>query len=143
MLTRRAALLSPATICLLCGEQQDGQPVTNKKLFSNAEAYERFMGRWSRPLASAFVTFAEPHLPAQARLLDVGSGTGALAAELAQRYPNAQILGIDPAPEYVAYAAQQNARTSRIRFETGDAQQLTLAPHTFDAALALLVFNFI
>jgi hypothetical protein len=48
------------------------------KMFGDAEAYERFMGRWSRLLAPLLVEFADP-LDA-GRVLDIGSGTGALAS---------------------------------------------------------------
>src|SRR5262245_54987744 len=46
-------------------------------MFSEAEAYERFMGRWSRRLAPPFTKFAG--LKDGGRVLDVGSGTGSLA----------------------------------------------------------------
>ncbi|MEN3311290.1 MAG: hypothetical protein V7645_619, partial [Actinomycetota bacterium] len=48
---------------------------------SDADAYDRFMGRYSRPLAVPFADFAG--LPLDGRVLDVGCGPGALTAELA------------------------------------------------------------
>jgi hypothetical protein len=47
-------------------------------MFSESDGYERFMGRWSRLLAPLFVTFAG--VTDGDRVLDVGSGTGALSA---------------------------------------------------------------
>ena len=47
------------------------------------DAYERFMGRWSRPLAHAFLDWLQP--PRSARWLDVGCGTGALTAAICAR----------------------------------------------------------
>jgi len=110
-------------------------------MFADARAYERFMGRWSSLVASKLVDFA--HTPARGRLLDVGSGTGALAFAVASKHPAAQLVGIDPSKEYVAYAQSQNRFGNRVSFEVGDAQKLRFADASFDACLSLLVFNFI
>lgn len=107
-------------------------------LFGNAEAYERFMGRWSRKVAPLFVEFAQ--VPATGRVLDIGSGTGALAEEILRQRPKVRVTGIDPAAPFVEYARKKNPG---IDFQTGDAQQLSFPDRTFSAALALLVFNFI
>ena len=116
---------------------QDQRP----DMFADAEAYERFMGRWSRLVAPQLVDFTD--VPDRGRVLDVGSGTGALAFALAERKPRAQVLGIDPSKEYVAYANSRNPFPDRASFEAGDAQQLRFADASFDASLSLLVFNFI
>ena len=110
-------------------------------MFGDAEAYERFMGRWSRLVAPRLVEFADP--PERGQMLDAGSGTGSLAFAIAERRAKARILGIDPSAEYVAYAASRNRFTDRTSFEVGDAQQLRFDTASFDAALSLLVFNFI
>ncbi len=113
----------------------------NSDLFGDAEAYERFMGRWSRMLAPLLVDYAG--IPQGGRVLDVGSGTGALAFAVAQSDPACRVLGIDPAKEYVAYANSRNRYGNRVQFETGDAQQLRLGSGSFDASPSLLVYNFI
>ena len=110
-------------------------------MFGDAEAYERFMGRWSRPVASSFVAFSA--VPDHGRMLDAGSGTGVLAFTIAERKRNARVLGIDPSREYVAYSIHKNPFPDRADFEEGDAQQLRYPDGSFDAALSLLVFNFI
>jgi len=76
-------------------------------------------------------------------MLDVGSGTGSLAFAIAKRMDRARVLGIDPSQEYVAYAISRNPFPDRVSFEVGDAQQLHVPDASFDAALSLLVFNFI
>lgn len=109
-------------------------------MFANADAYEQFMGRWSRLLAPLLLEFA--NIPDGWRILDVGSGTGSLAIEIAVRRPHCRIVGIEPSEEYVAYAKAQ-VPNATVHFEVGNAQQLAFADAEFDASLSLLVFNFI
>jgi SAM-dependent methyltransferase len=113
----------------------------NTRMFADAEAYERFMGRWSRLVAPPLLTFADIRPGGQ--VLDVGSGTGVLAFAIAQRDPTVRVVGIDPSKEYVAYAASRSPFPNRTRFEVGDAQDLHFAKSAFRASVALLVFNFI
>jgi len=110
-------------------------------MFADAEAYERFMGRWSSLLAPLLVDFAD--IRDAGRVLDVGSGTGALAFSIARMKTHCEVLGIDPSKEYVDYAAMRNPFPGRARFEIGDAQQLHFASASFENCLSLLVFNFI
>lgn len=110
-------------------------------MFGNAEAYERFMGRWSRLVAPLLVEFT--NVPDTGRVLDVGSGTGSLAFAIAERRSRCHVLGIDPSKEYVAYANSKNPFPDRVGFEIGDAQELHFPDSMFQASLSLLVFNFI
>jgi SAM-dependent methyltransferase len=134
MLSRRSVLGFAAGV---------GLPGQTRKtnMFGNAEAYERFMGRWSRLLAPLLVDFASP--ADGGRVLDVGSGTGVLAFSIAEKKRRCQVLGIDPSKEYVEFAKSRNTFDKRVSFEVGDAQQLTFADATFQSSLSLLVFNFI
>ena len=134
MLSRRAFLWAPV-VPILPGQERPSN------MFGDAEAYERFMGRWSRVVAPRLVEFTD--LPRGGRILDVGSGTGSLTFAIAERDRAAHVLGIDPSQEYVAYATSKNPFPGRATFEVGDAQQLHFPAESFDAALALLVFNFI
>jgi SAM-dependent methyltransferase len=109
-------------------------------MFSASDAYERFMGRWSRALAPLFVEFAG--VRDGDAVLDVGSGTGALTAALAAAAPSSRVVGIDPAATYVA-SAQVRHPVDRVRFEVGDAQDLRFPDGSFDRTLSLLALNFV
>lgn len=109
-------------------------------MFSAAESYERFMGKWSRDMAPLLVRFAG--VKDGDAVLDIGSGTGALSAALAAAAPASRIVGIDPAAPYVAFAQSRHGGAN-VTFEVGDAQQMRFADRTFDRTLSLLVVNFI
>ena len=109
-------------------------------MFSDAEAYERFMGRWSRLLAPLLVEFCA--VDDTGRVLDVGSGTGALALSIAKLKGHCQVLGIDPSKEYVEFAKSRNPFPERVKFQVADAQQLRFSDATFQTSLSLLAFNF-
>ena len=133
MLVSRRHVLFGGTAAMLAG--QSG-------MFANGEAYERFMGRWSRLVAPRLLTFAD--IGAEAKdVLDIGSGTGAMAMTIAAQNPNIRVTGIDLSPEFVAFANSKNTFGERVKFETGDAQSLPYKPGTFSATTSLLVFNFI
>jgi SAM-dependent methyltransferase len=105
-------------------------------MFSESDGYERFMGRWSRRLAQVFVTFAG--VTKGDRVLDVGSGTGALSAAAAA-IEAVQVTGIESAAAYVRYAQEHVDG----RFEVGDAMALPFGDDAFDRTLSMLVLNFV
>ncbi len=107
---------------------------------SDAAAYEQTMGRWSRRLAKLFVEFAA--IRDAGTLLDVGCGTGSLSFALAETFPKASITGIDYGQAYVDRARALSS-DRRLTFEQGDATALPYPDNAFDAALSLLVLNFI
>jgi SAM-dependent methyltransferase len=109
-------------------------------MFSGGEAYERFMGRWSRQLARVFLDFAG--VADGDTVLDVGSGTGALTAAIAAAAPSSRVTGIDPAPAYVDFARSRRPGPL-VEFEVGDAQKLRFAEGSFDRTLSLLNLNFV
>jgi ubiquinone/menaquinone biosynthesis C-methylase UbiE len=108
-------------------------------MFSKAEAYERFMGRWSRLLASAFVRFSDARDGEE--VLDVGCGTGSLSFVLAELLPGTRVTGIDSTEDFVRHAARH--ASPRVRFEVGDVQRLAFPDAKFDRALSALVLNFV
>ncbi len=102
-----------------------------------ADAYGRFMGRFSEPLAREFADFAA--LTAGGRALDVGCGPGALTAQLVDRLGAPAVAAIDPSSSFVSAAAE---RLPDVDVRQGAAEQLPYPDDTFDAALAQLVVQF-
>ncbi|MDX2157337.1 MAG: class I SAM-dependent methyltransferase [Hyphomicrobiaceae bacterium] len=109
-------------------------------LASDGDGYELQMGRWSRQLAPKFIAFSG--VSDGASVLDVGCGTGNLVAELARSASPRELHAIDFSQAYIDYASSRNA-DSRIQFQVGDACALPFPDGKFDAALAMLVLQFV
>jgi SAM-dependent methyltransferase len=109
-------------------------------MFSRADAYERYMGRWSHLVAPALIELSE--IRDGDAVLDIGSGTGVLSFAVRDGTGAGQITGVDASPDYVAYATHQNT-DPRVRFEVGDAQRLPFPDAAFDRAVSLCVLNFV
>ena len=120
-----------------------GDVPRQRELFAGSDAYERFMGRWSRGLAPLLTQFAS--VAGQDSVLDVGSGTGALALSIAETSPLVRVTGVDPSAAYVrdAQARTPNDQVRLVSFMVGDAQALHSPDASFDKTLSLLVMNFI
>jgi SAM-dependent methyltransferase len=102
-----------------------------------ANAYARFMGRFSEPLGVVFADFSgvTPGLS----VLDVGSGPGALTTELVRRVGAARVAAVDPSPPFVAALTD---RLPEVDVRTATAEHLPHDDDAFDAALAQLVVHF-
>jgi SAM-dependent methyltransferase len=102
----------------------------------SGNAYDRFMGRYSRELAPAFANLAR--VEAGQRVLDVGCGSGVLTEELARRLGADHVAGADPSPLLEACAD----RVPGADLKRAGAEQLPWPDDSFDAALAQLVVHF-
>jgi SAM-dependent methyltransferase len=100
-------------------------------------AYDRFMGRYSVPLAPELANFAA--IAAGQRVLDVGCGPGALTSELVKRLGPSAVVAVDPSEPFVAAARERHPGVSVQR---AVAEALPFEDDTFDAALAQLVVHF-
>ena len=101
------------------------------------EAYDRFMGRYSVPLAPQLADLAA--VSAGQRVLDVGCGPGALTSELVRRLGPDAVAAVDPSEPFVAAARE---RHPGVDVRQAPAEELPFADDTFDAALAQLVVHF-
>ena len=102
-----------------------------------AEAYDRFMGRYSLLLSPQLADLAG--VRGGQRVLDVGCGPGALTAELVTRLGPAAVVAVDPSEPFVAAA---RARNPGVNVLQASAEQLPFPDWAFDAALAQLVVHF-
>ena len=102
-----------------------------------AEAYDRFMGRYSSRLAPGFARFAG--VDAGQRVLDVGCGPGALTTELVRLLGPAAVSAVDPSEPFVEAARERNPE---VYVERASAERLPFGDGDFDAALAQLVVHF-
>jgi SAM-dependent methyltransferase len=104
----------------------------------SSDAYDRFMGRYSTPLASRFADFASVGAPQRA--LDVGAGTGALTDELVRRLGEESVAAAEPSPDY---AAGLRTRFPGLDVREVPAEELPWESGSFDTALAQLVVLFL
>jgi SAM-dependent methyltransferase len=118
-----------------------------------AQAYDRFMGRFSQPLAAGFVALigrgpdrgtdeesaGDGGAGDGRRALDVGCGPGALTAKLVDRFGASAVSAIDPSETFVAAL---RARQPGVDVRRGFAEALPFADDTFDLTMAQLVVHF-
>lgn len=102
-----------------------------------ADAYDRFMGRYSTLLSPPFAAFAG--IAPGMRVLDVGCGPGALTSELVRLVGAGAVAAVDPSPSFVAAARE---RHPGVDVREAPAEALPFADGAFDAALAQLVVHF-
>ena len=110
------------------------------KLFTDGEAYERLMGRWSRMVAGRFLDWLDA--PKNLRWLDVGCGNGAFTEELIARCAPAAVTAIDPSDDQLAYARTRPG-VGMTDFRLGDAENLPFPDNSFDGAAMALVISFL
>jgi len=102
-----------------------------------SEAYDGFMGRFSRLLSGQMADLAA--VRAGQRVLDVGCGTGALTGELVERLGPSGVAATDPSEPFVAAT---RVRNSGVDVRQAPAERLPFGDKSFDAALAQLVVHF-
>ena len=117
-----------------------GADVTSHDAWSSGDAYERYVGRWSRLVAKEFIRWLA--IPENKYWLDVGCGTGALSQTILNLTNPKQVKGIDRSEDYVN-TARQRVNRANVGFEVGDAQSLPVDSDSYDVAVSGLVLNFV
>jgi ubiquinone/menaquinone biosynthesis C-methylase UbiE len=102
-----------------------------------AEAYERYIGRYSRELAPRFLAFAEI---ASGPVIDLGCGPGCLSEVLAARFGASQVGAVDTSDPFVA-ACRHRVPGADVRL--APVEHLPFGDHAFQSALSQLVLSFV
>ncbi|HYZ30682.1 MAG TPA: class I SAM-dependent methyltransferase [Crenalkalicoccus sp.] len=109
--------------------------------FQDGYAYEAHIGRWSQPVAAAFLDWLGE--PPGLQWLDAGCGTGELSRAALARGGAAAVVGIDPSDGFLAVAARRAGGDPRLAWQRGDVQNLPFPDGAFDVVVAGLVLNFV
>jgi SAM-dependent methyltransferase len=109
-------------------------------MWSGGDAYEAYVGRWSRVVAEEFVRWLD--VPAGRRWLDVGCGTGVLTDRALAMAGPAHVIGVDPSEGFLA-TARARVADPRASFLVGGAQALPLRGRSVHTVVSGLVLNFV
>jgi SAM-dependent methyltransferase len=113
-----------------------------KKVFDRWERggpYEQYVGRWSRKVAPLFLSWLS--IPAGRRWLDLGCGTGALCAAIADRCSPASVAGVEPSEGFLEIARKN--LSDRAALHLGSATAIPLNNASVDVVVSGLVLNFV
>ena len=104
------------------------------------DAYESYMGRWSRPLARNFIGWLAPERGA--RWLELGCGTGALTSAICDLADPASVLACDPSEPFIDHA-RETVRDDRVAFVAASVEDLPVDIEALDYIVSGLVLNFL
>jgi trans-aconitate methyltransferase len=107
--------------------------------WGQGDAYERYIGRWSRQVAPRFLSWLG--VPAGKRWLDVGCGTGALCSAILDQCAPSALTGIDPAEGFLKTARAR--LPAHVLLEQGTATSLPVDDDSTDVLVSGLVLNFV
>ena len=105
--------------------------------WERGDPYEQYVGRWSRQVAPRFLSWLA--VPAGRRCLDVGCGTGALCAAIANHSSPSLVVGVEPSEGFLHQAKAQLA--GRARLYRGSASEVPLGTASVDVAVSGLLLN--
>jgi SAM-dependent methyltransferase len=112
----------------------------DKDLFADGDAYEHYVGRWSRPIGHMFLEWLSQ--PSGLCWADVGCGTGALTEIILKEAEPKSVIGVEPSEGFLG-VARATIKDARAELRTGDAQSLPIDNHTMHVAVSGLVLNFV
>ena len=109
-------------------------------VWTNDQAYEPYVGRWSRLVAPRFLHWLPARQPSA--WCDVGCGTGALAHAIQVTEEPTRVLGVDPSEGYLA-AARRGAPSPVFEVAVGSATAIPAQDGEFDRVVSALVLNLV
>jgi SAM-dependent methyltransferase len=108
--------------------------------FDDADAYDRYMGRWSRAIGEKFLAWIDAGK--RLRWLDVGCGTGAFSSLILEQAAPTNLVGIDPSPQQVEHV-RKTITARQAEFRIASALDLPFGSNEFDVVVSALVIHFI
>ena len=112
----------------------------NVGLWASGDAYEQYMGRWSRRIAHRFLDWLA--VPSAGSWVDIGCGTGVLSSAILGQCNPGKVVGIDPSETFLA-AVRSQLRDARFDCRQGSGEAIAFDDHEFSAAVSGLVLNFV
>jgi ubiquinone/menaquinone biosynthesis C-methylase UbiE len=109
-------------------------------LWGGSNAYEKYMGRWSRRIAPGFLDWLQ--MPLDAEWIDVGCGTGVLSSTIVAKCAPKRVVGIDPSEAFIELARSQ-IDDRRFQCQQGNAEAIPYEDNEFNVAASGLVLNFV
>lgn len=103
------------------------------------DPYEQYVGRWSQLVAREFLAWLD--LPSSLRWLEVGCGTGALTAAIAEQCRPSRLIGIDPSEGFLAKARARLGTSAT--FHVANAMDIPVPDAEADVVVSGLVLNFV
>jgi SAM-dependent methyltransferase len=114
-----------------------GKPVSDT--WERGNPYEQYVGRWSRRIAAPFLSWL--NTPPGLRWVDVGCGTGALCAAIADLCAPASVIGVEPSEGFLQMAKSHLGE--QVSFYPGSATAIPLPDAAADVVVSGLVLNFV
>jgi ubiquinone/menaquinone biosynthesis C-methylase UbiE len=110
--------------------------MADESMVRNLDAQARAIWPQEAPL------FGRYDLPAEARILDAGCGTGEISSRLAELFPRARVLGVDIVDQHLELARTRYRHLApRLGFEHQSIFELKAADHTFDLTVCRHVLH--
>ena len=109
-------------------------------LWDASNAYEHYMGRWSRQIAPLFLEWLK--VPPDTECLDIGCGTGVLSSAIIANCAPRLVVGIDQSEAFVETARSQ-VDDQRFECKQGNGEALPYDDNEFKMAVSGLVLNFV
>ena len=114
--------------------------MSDQKLWASGQAYDAYVGRWSRLVAPEFIRWLGPEHNRD--WIDVGCGTGELTAAILAAADPRSIRGVDPSDEHLDFARDRFRSEPRVAFAAGHAQALPCDDASSDYVVSGLALNF-
>ncbi len=96
---------------------------------------------WRRFTTSIVLPWALQGVPPTGKVLEIGGGSGAMAAAIAQKYPSVELTVTDYDPTMVDEAAKRLSRHPQVTVRQADATNLPFEDSSFDTVVSFIMLH--